>query len=287
MRSPPPPDLRPAISSASGVASDARSLTLAAMKTTFWRRLVQVGLPILALVCAADRVQAASDEEILAAMNQQIAAIKAQMTQTQDGRQRAALQKQLMGVLDDSLNQVSPEIRPFLAVGLKLMQPLMADAAAYQDAAGHFFQGDAFKVAKVKSHEDIAARLATIAWLDSANGKLLGRINSVESDAQKQLADAGLSQTQIDGFMQGLQSSFLKKLGAMRAVRGLDGSIFTDLKALFTLLDQQWGKWHLDDGGNVVFDNKATGEKFAALLKEIGTLAERETAAERVVLQSQ
>jgi len=257
------------------------------MKTTFWRRLVQVGLPILALVCAADRVQAASDEEILAAMNQQIAAIKAQMTQTQDGRQRAALQKQLMGVLDDSLNQVSPEIRPFLAVGLKLMQPLMTDAAAYQEAAGHFFQGDAFKVAKIKSHEDIAARLATIARLDSANGKLLGRINSVESDAQKQLADAGLSQTQIDGFMRGLQSSFLKKLGAMRAVRGLDGSIFTDLKALFTLLDQQWGKWHLDDGGNVVFDNKATGEKFAALLKEIGTLAERETAAERVVLQPQ
>jgi hypothetical protein len=173
-----------------------------------------------------------------------------------------------------------------MEVLLKLIQPLIADSTAYQDATRRFFQGEMFKFSTIKSREDIAARLSAVTQLDSANRGLLNRINSFESDARKLLQSAGLNEVETEGFMQGLQDSLIKRVGAMRAVRGLEKTVYADLVTAFTLLDGQWGKWHVDEQRKVVFDDEQVDEKFRALLKEVAVLMKRVTIANHTLLNT-
>ena len=228
----------------------------------------------------------ATDEEVLAKMQQRMIALKQQMAKTEDLAERATLQKQAVTIINETLKQLSPQSRPMVEVGLKLVQPLQTDAGEYMLAVNAFFSSEAGDFRSIKSREEIKDRIAKVDQLDRSNRKLLERINSLESDAEKMLETGGVSRANRAGFMEGLRQGAAKQMGAMRALRTLDSKMYDQWKAALSLLDAHFGKWHSEGDGPIVFDDEEAKTKFLEIVKEIETLGERSQAAEQAIFNA-
>jgi hypothetical protein len=244
----------------------------------------RMALCVAIVVVAGARTLAASDTEIIAGMNERVRDLNRQILETEDQKQREHLGRQLVATIEDALKQVSPQVRPMLEVGMKLVQPLHADVAAYGQATGEYFEGHDGDFRTIKSRDEIPKRAAQIDELERSNQKLLARLNAIEGDAEKMLEKAGVSAQARAGFMRGLRESAIKKMGALRAMRGLDSKLYVQWKAALKLLDAEWGKWRAENDQPIAFDNPEAGKKFSAIMEEVQNLADRQRAAEEAAL---
>lgn len=241
-----------------------------------------IGLGALWIVPAC---LAASDEQIIAEMQQRMKALQQRIIEAETLKERADLQKEIKGLLEETINKVSPKIRPMMEIGFKLVGSISDAGEEYTREASSFFESDDGDFRTIKKPGDITARRARIQKLTVANQKLLERINSMEKDAEDILAKGGVSAEDRRGFMTGFRNSTGKRMGALRALRTIDAKMLAFWLDALALLETEWGHWKVLEGDHPIqWDRPEAQKKFSDIVGEIQVLAERQAAAEKAIM---
>jgi hypothetical protein len=263
-----------------------RPMALSFMKSVarvlrIWSSIVLVSLFAASVFAETPKK---SDEEIMAEMQQRLHDVQARALEASNPQERLKIQAEITTIVEDTLKQVSPKSRAMVSVGLKIIQPLQADVAAYTDSATKYFSGANGSFRSLKSREEIAQRIGGLAALENDNLKLLGRINAIEGDAEKMLKDAGVGAADREGFMEGMRNGAGKRMGALRAIRTLDARFYAQWRAVLQLLDEQWGKWHATSGQPIAWDDAEAKTKFDEIMAQVKTIGDRQRVAQRAAL---
>jgi hypothetical protein len=240
--------------------------------------LLPAGLPLAA--------QTDPDSALLDEMQARMQALRKQAVETEDSAERARLQAKIGTVLDETLAQVSPKGRPMIEISFRVLRPLADDGAVYSAAAAAVFDTLEADLRQLKSRDELAKRIAALERLEAMNLRLLEQMNGAETAIEKLLKNSGLPAAEQRNFLAGYRNSSGRRMGAARAVRNLDAKMLALWKDALRLLDKTWGRWRPDGDGQLVWDDKSAEKKLAALMGEIVVLGERQSAAERSLLNS-
>lgn len=232
------------------------------------------------LACVPNFAQAnAKDEKVMKSFEKELRALQQAFFASDDLEKRIEVQKQMQQLFTTTLTQLSDETRPVMEVSVKVVLPLQQQAAEFMDLAAKFSSSGQGDPATIKERGDIAPRIATLEELERRNAALLAEISTMNERLSRALDAGKVTGKQRAGFLAGFNETTGRSLGPMKAIRTLDGQIFAEMKRLYRLLDEQWGKWKYEDEDFVWQDSEA--EKACLEIRtSLGTLLERESAAE-------
>jgi len=220
----------------------------------------------------------------MAEMNAKVRALQRQIAESSDIHEQLKLQDQLRKVTDEAVARVSDKNRPMVEVSVKIIGRFMDEAQAYLLKANAFFNGPEAGFEHLNTPEAIDARLVQLSQLRAANDALTQRIKDLETDIVATLDRSKVSASDKRGFLEGFRQSTGRKTGALLAIRTLDGKLYDQWTALYTLMREQWGHWKTTDG-HLVFDKPEASDKRDAIGAEINRLSELQTKAQQVLLK--
>ena len=237
-------------------------------------------LCVVTLPCRA----AESDQQIMAAFKVEAARISQEINAAgEDLAKVAALQKQMQALITDVMGKVSPKSRIALEVSMKVINPLMTGGIAYTGTVQKYVEAGGFDYTSATSAEIIDRRLEQLTEIERLNDDLIKRAASLDTDIEAVLKASKLSDAEKTSFLAGFQSSSGKRLGAMRAVRGLDARLYVEVRGIYKQLREQLGKWSVKDG-ELSFDDDAQIPIYNARIERINVIAERQEVAQRQAL---
>lgn len=222
----------------------------------------------------------AKDDKVMKSFESQLRVLQKEFFATDDLEKRVAVQKQMQQLFETTLKQLSDEVRPLMSVTVNIVIPLQQKGAEFMALAAKFSSSGQGDPATIKERAELATRIAGLEELERHNTELLALITTVNERVTRALDDGKITGAQRAGFLTGFNESTGRALGPMKALRTLDREIFAEMRRLYRLLDEHWGQWKYDDGTFVWQDSEA--EKICQEIQlKIGTLIERESAAEQ------
>ncbi|WP_415907560.1 hypothetical protein [Oleiharenicola sp. Vm1] len=221
-----------------------------------------------------------NDEKVMQEFNTTLRDLRQKIFATDNLEERMGYQKQMMELFERTLTQLSDEVRPLMAVSLKIVLPLQQQSADYLGLVSKFNQSGQGDPATLKAREEIPSRIAALEELEKQNAALLERINGMNERVEKALDEGKVSGAHRASFLAGYNGSTGRTIGPMKAIRTLDGLIFAQMKLIYRHLDEHWGKWQADDTG-FKWQDEAAQKKCDEMLTELQSLIARETKAEQ------
>lgn len=240
---------------------------------------------VLLLSCGLPQARAEdnNDEALINGMKTQLRDLQLKILATHDLTERAKYQTEVMKVMEDTMAKLTPKTRALMLVGLKVVQPVQQDGAAYNQMVLEFINSPNAKFNTITSREDIKPRREQIARLAAANDGLITRFANIEADATRLLDEANLGSAEKQDFLSGFEESISKRFGPVMAIRKLDSMLYVQWKDALDLLDEHWGAWSVTPEKKISWTDAAAGTKFNEIMEMIQTLAQRQKAAEQAL----
>jgi hypothetical protein len=248
-------------------------------------RLVALLLLVFGLGAAPALAQKTTkeDERIIAQLNTDLRELQVKAQSASDDLVRyTQYQEEILELVRTALAKVSPKTRPALQVTLTIMGPLQEESNAYLKQAAAKIQGGVFELADLREREQIAPRIRELQDLRNRNERLRARINRIDEDMRKVLAESTLSAAEQRGFMEGFNRGFGRRVGPMKAVRTLETALYDQFLLAVEHLDRHWGAWKPTEDGPFEWTDPAAQEAFEKIVAEIQELARRQSEAERI-----
>lgn len=203
---------------------------------------------------------------------------------TTDLTERVHLMSEHRLIMDEVLNRVSDESRPFLKIAIKIMIPFQQEGQAYTEKAGAFFNDPDNNFDRFRSRDDIQRSIAGIKDLSTLNTHLITRLNAIETDIETEMNASSVKAADRRNFMAGFRNGFGRTIGPARAIRSLDNQLYDCWLTLYDLLDTEWSHWTVMDDGTLNFERSEAADKFNLITTEINVLSERQSQAEAAYL---
>lgn len=222
------------------------------------------------------------NEKIFEEMTERIGALQRAALATDDATERLKIQREIQQVLVATDEKLTGTEKILFGISLKILRPTQELGEKYTAKIAEIANAGTLDFTSVSTREHIAERLACIDELDEMNTRLLARFSSLEQDIQHALDEGKVEAAVRQGFMEGFNSTFGRRIGPSKAIRTLDTALFAKFRAGFRLLEKHWGRWSITDG-DLTWQDDAVAKEFAALREEIDVIIQRQSEAEKVL----
>jgi hypothetical protein len=138
--------------------------------------------------------------------------------------------------------------------------------------------------ASLPSRESIQTRSQSVTRFDRANAELLSFYRGVEEAYRAELDKERLSETARTQALEGFRRGANIPLNV--TIRETDATLARLMQKTLDLLDKQWGRWHVEESGEVLFDDADALAEFSAVQTELQQTADRQRVAQNELLEA-
>jgi len=145
--------------------------------------------------------------------------------------------------------------------------------------------GDLLDFKSITSREDLTSRIRKIGELEKSVNALEEVTRTLPRELRAKAAESTLSAADQDAFLKAFTRSYQLEL-RLEAITH-EKVFCATAGAILKVLDQQWGRWHVDPAtGELVIENATAADQVAVLLKGIQTAAKRSDEVRQAMTQA-
>lgn len=224
-----------------------------------------------------------------ASTNEALAGFKTLQEQQQQA-QRAAIEsgrpldpKQAEKFVADAAAQLrkaaetgTPEDRAVAEAGKAFTERLLAANRRYNEAAAELRIDSFFQIAPLVDPDRIAERRKRVQAFADANTELQELQANGATLFQKELEKRRVSRENVRRTLAGYEEKAAQKLPLLLKVREIDGQLADTMLQFLDIAEGKEGKWRVEPGGKVVFENSATVTRYNELLQLVDRLGDEQ-----------
>lgn len=160
-----------------------------------------------------------------------------------------------------SVRPVTPEPattnkQPLLDLVAEFKEGMRAATVDYANATASFAGSGGINPLTLTSEPALLDRIALAEDCARANAAYRDRVQQLfadQPDKIRALADQGVAQADIDAYLAAFEKDAASRLERLNRARVTDDVIFSRAAELLTILHENYGLWHANDKGEVIF----------------------------------
>jgi hypothetical protein len=168
--------------------------------------------------------------------------------------------------------------------GQRLFKLLSVQMQNYATAYQAVVQSGFYKAKGINTREDLQHRREIVKAFGDANEHVADFYrNSVET-LRVELKKGDLTDDYIETILKGFQKT--ASIDLVLKVRKCDADLVTQCNKILDIYDREWGNWHLDDKGLVIFQNPAAVADFNSAQGAIRQIADDQKGFQQQILKN-
>lgn len=171
---------------------------------------------------------------------------------------------EIVNQIDETIETLSPEARPFARMHLRLLEPVLAERAVYFRHLMELSESKPWDVSNLSSPEELADRIKKIDDVLRSTRRLSSLLNDAESGIKDIIRENEPNPRLQKQLIREADQLGRKKFDPLRKSLNANETCFDQLGRILGHLHKHWGKWSYTRG-SVQWSDRAAGEEIAEL----------------------